>query len=59
MPPEDEEETLVECRACGGHWKIKAPDGKLVICSWCNQGMMSAKQMAQWQNHKSGPRRVL
>jgi hypothetical protein len=57
-PPDDPDETLRQCTACGGHWRILAQDKKPVICKWCFEGMMSAKQQAAWQAHKSGPRRI-
>jgi hypothetical protein len=52
----DEETTRVECRACGGHWKIRGT-GR-VICHWCTEGTMNAKQIATWEARKSGPRRI-
>ena len=41
MAIEDDVETLRECSACGGHWKIKGPDGKEVICRWCTEGVIN------------------
>ncbi len=59
MPEHDDEaETLVECKACGGHFTIKAPDGKEITCRWCTCGLMTVKQMSNWVAHRSGPRRI-
>jgi hypothetical protein len=55
----EEDDTLVECRACGGHWKTASRDGgSPSICRWCVEGLMTAKQIAHWLAHKSGPRRL-
>jgi hypothetical protein len=57
MPGEDDD-TLMTCRACGGHWKIRGSDGKEVLCRWCRDGYMSGKELAHWLAHKSGPRKL-
>ena len=59
MPDKDpDEDTLIECRACGGHWKINGADGTEMICRWCTQGLMTSKQEAYWRAHRSGPRKI-
>ena len=45
-----DDETLIECRACGGHWKLR--NG--VTCKWCKYGMMNMPQLLKWRDHKSG-----
>jgi len=49
--PEDDIETMVECRACGGRWQLAGH-----VCRWCSQGLMSRVQMTYWIAHKSGLR---
>jgi hypothetical protein len=51
-----EEPTLVSCFACGGEWQTKlASDDHLtyknVVCAWCVNGSMTAKQIVKWRNH--------
>ena len=59
MPPDDDpEDTLQECKACGGHWSIRAPDGTFIACRWCSAGFMNDNQFKNWMAHKSGPRKL-
>jgi hypothetical protein len=47
----DDAETLIECRACGGKWKLADH-----VCRWCTEGLMSMAQVSYWLAHKSGTR---
>ena len=44
-----DDETLIECRACGGKWNLAGN-----ICRWCYRGMMTMAQFEYWRARKSG-----
>jgi hypothetical protein len=47
-----DDDTLIECRACGGHWKL----ANGAVCRWCTAGLMDMPQLLKWRDHKSGSR---
>jgi hypothetical protein len=49
---DEDPKTLVECRACRGHWKIPLPMGEPLLCPWCTEGFMDAEQHGRWREFK-------